>query len=207
MEGDYRARADALSQGLVGQRLLPRPGWDEYFMAIAKVVSTRSTCSSRPVGCVIVRENRILVSGYNGAPPGQPHCTDQSRDGALYCARRAKNVPDLLKQEACKSLHAEQNALDLAVRLGLEDRLAGSSVYVTLAPCLRCIKAMAEKGVERVYYELAYQSVDAERDAQWQKAAEEAFGLYRQLSLSPPSSQKISGAILGVTSTRLLPSG
>jgi dCMP deaminase len=193
--------------GLEEGRLIARPDWNQYFMAIAKVVSTRSTCSSRPVGCVVTRDNRILVTGYNGAPPGEPHCTDLGGEGVLYCARRASRVPDELKHQACRSLHAEENALSLAQRLGLADLLVGASVHTTLAPCVRCVERLRRAGIAKVYYELAYESVDAERDRQWEEAARSAFEVYERVSLSGPSARKIASALVGVTSERLLPSG
>ena len=208
---------------LVDGRLINRPDWNQYFMAIAKVVSTRSTCSSRPVGCVITLNNRILVTGYNGAPPGEPHCTDQGGDGRIFCARRAQKVPDEFKHEGCRSLHAEENALKLAVRLGLGELLNGSAIYSTLSPCIRCIERLRSHGVAKVYYELAYESVDQGRDRLWEAAARDAFEVYEQVVpsvsrskdaspmssslLSGPSARKIAGALVGVTSERLLPSG
>ncbi|MDR2443076.1 MAG: dCMP deaminase family protein [Deltaproteobacteria bacterium] len=192
---------------LLTGRLISRPNWDEYFLAIAKVVSTRSTCSSRPVGCVITKDNRILVTGYNGAPPGEPHCTDRSLDGRIFCARRAAQVPDCLKLEACQSLHAEENAIKLAERLGLQDLLIGSTVYTTLSPCIRCIERLKGAGISKVFFELSYQSVDSDRDRRWQEKAESSFEVYRQISLSDPSVTKIAGALVGVTSERLLASG
>jgi dCMP deaminase len=151
--------------------------------------------------------NRILVTGYNGAPPGEPHCTDQGTGGRIFCARRAENVPDQLKHVACRSLHAEENALKLAVKLGIGHLLKGSTIYSTLSPCIRCIERLRGHGVARVYYELAYESVDAGRDREWEAAAKEAFEIYEKVSLSDPSSRKIAGALVGVTSERLLPSG
>ena len=123
----------------VEARLTPRPNWHEYFLAMAKIVSTRSTCTSRPVGCVITVDNKILVTGYNGAASGEPHCTDQNVGGRLFCQRRANKVPDTLKLHYCPSVHAERNALDLAARLGLAAQLRGSTLYSTLSPCVRCI--------------------------------------------------------------------
>jgi dCMP deaminase len=199
--------ADFPLPGLEEGRLIGRPDWNQYFLAIAKVVSTRSTCSSRPVGCVITRGNRILVTGYNGAPPGEPHCTDQGAEGRIFCARRAGQVPDEHKLNACRSLHAEANAIDLAERLGLSELLRGSTVYTTLSPCVRCIERLKASGVAKVYYELAYASIDLDRDRRWEAAAREAFEVYEQLAISDPSLRKIAGALVGVTSERLLPSG
>jgi dCMP deaminase len=173
---------------------------------MAKIVSTRSTCSSRPVGCVIVRENRVLVTGYNGAPPGEPHCVDLGKDGELYCHRRSLRVPDQLKFPVCRSLHAEANALALAEKLGLSERLKGAVLYSTLSPCVSCAKALASRGIAKVYYELAYRSIDAERDREWEKLARDSFEVYENLQISPDSLAKIAGSILGVTSERLLPS-
>jgi dCMP deaminase len=189
------------------ERLIPRPGWHEYFLAMAKVVSTRSTCSSRPVGCVIVRDNRILVTGYNGAPPGEPHCTDQSSGGRLYCARRAGGIPDTIKLYYCRSLHAEENALALADRLGLTGLLKGATLYSTLSPCVRCIENLSRHGITRVYYELAYDSVDSNRDREWEALARQSFEVFEGTSISEGSMRKILGSIFRTTSARLLPSG
>jgi dCMP deaminase len=190
--------------GLLEQRLFDRPSWKEYFLAIAKIISTRSTCSSRPVGCIIVKDNRILVSGYNGPPPGAPHCSDRNKNGQIFCMRRAENVPDSMKHELCPSTHAEENALSLAERLGIN--VAGASIYTTLAPCIRCIGSLQEHGLKNVYYELEYRSVDLQRDRIWEKTACEHFDTYEQVSISQQSLSKLVGALIGVTSDRLLPS-
>ena len=72
-----------------------RPSWDEYFMLIAKLVSTRSTCNSRPTGAVLVKDKQLLATGYNGSMPGAPHCSDEVMpDGSPYCYRRVMKVPD-----------------------------------------------------------------------------------------------------------------
>jgi len=189
---------------LLEQRLIARPTWHEYFLAVAKIMSTRSTCSSRPVGCVIVKDNRILVSGYNGPPPGAPHCSDRNKPDRIFCLRRAANIPDSAKLDGCPSVHAEENAVALAERLGLN--LQGASVYITLAPCIRCLERLASAGVRHVYYELAYRSVDPERDRAWEEKARQRFETYTQISLSKPSLRKLAGALIGVTSARLLPS-
>jgi dCMP deaminase len=188
-------------------RLIKRPDWTKYFMAIAKVISTRSTCSSRPVGCVITTsDNRILVTGYNGAPPGEVHCTDLSSDSRAFCARRQAKVPDALKHQGCRSLHAEENALSLAQKLGLEKLLIGATIYTTLSPCIRCVERLKSLGVKKVYFELAYSSVDPNRDLIWHQKALEAFEVFEQTSLDVPELKKIVGSLIGTTSERLLPS-
>ncbi|MDR2352671.1 MAG: dCMP deaminase family protein [Deltaproteobacteria bacterium] len=198
---------DTLPPKNTHSRLIPRPNWHEYFLAMAKVVSTRSTCSSRPVGCVITRDNRILVTGYNGAPPGEPHCTDQrAPDGGPYCQRRAHKIPDGLKLNFCPSLHAEANALELADRLGIGDLLKGSTLYTTLSPCIKCTLNLKNHGIAKVYYELAYNSIDIQRDKEWEQLAKLSFEVYEQINISTQSLEKILASILDTTSERLLPS-
>lgn len=194
-----------LNPELLAQRLTPRPLWDEYFMAIAKIISTRSTCSSRPVGCVIVRDHRVLVSGYNGPPSGHPHCSEQGNGRDIFCLRRHSQVTDDKKHEFCPSVHAEDNAVRLANDLKLN--LAGSTLYITLAPCIHCIRLLHQAGVREVFFELRYQSVDPERDAAWEAEARRCFEAYEQVNISPTSVNKMVGALTGITSQRLLPSG
>jgi dCMP deaminase len=191
---------------IVSERLIPRPSWSEYFLALAKIVSTRSTCSSRPVGCVIVRENRILVTGYNGAPPGEPHCTEKGPDGQIFCARRANNISDEDKHKVCPSVHAEENAISIAEKLGLVHLLIGSSIYTTLAPCVRCSERLAKAGVKKVYYELAYESVNRVRDQQWLQIALNSFEVFERVALNGDHLHKIASALMNTTSERLLPS-
>lgn len=189
---------------LLAQRLIARPVWHEYFMAIAKLISTRSTCSSRPVGCVIVGDNRILVSGYNGPPSGAPHCSEQGNGRDIFCLRRSVQAPDEKKHEFCPSIHAEDNAVRLARSLGLN--LSASSLYITLAPCIRCLEILREAGISRIFFELPYKSIDPDRDAAWEAEARGAFEAYQEISISKTSISKMVGALSGVTSERLLPS-
>ncbi len=113
-----------------------RPSWDEYFMQIAFTVAQRSTCARAHVGCVLVRERRILTTGYNGAPAGLPHCDD---------------VGHLLIDGHCvRTLHAEQNALIQAALHGVGTE--GAAAYVTHQPCLTCAKMLINAGVRRVIY-------------------------------------------------------
>ena len=109
-----------------------RPGWDEYFMTIAKQVATRSTCLRRRVGAVLVREKRILATGYNGAPRGMRHCAETG------CLREKMKVPSGTRHEICRALHAEMNALLQAATHGV--RVEGSDLYCTTQPCVLCAK-------------------------------------------------------------------
>jgi dCMP deaminase len=182
-----------------------RPSWDEYFMLIAKLVSTRSTCNSRPTGAVLVKDKQLLATGYNGSMPGAPHCLDQVMpDGSPYCHRRAMKIPDADKYNYCRASHAEANAIAQAARYGVA--IKGASLYVTLQPCFVCVKLLATAQIERVYYELAYESEDPLRDAFWEAAVQEAgFQDFRQLTVSPEALAYILPSLKEATSRRQLP--
>ncbi len=124
-----------------------RPSWDEYFMEIAKLVSTRATCPRRAVGAVIVRDKRILATGYNGAPAGLPHCPQggPDNDWPNGCMRAGHCI---------RSLHAEQNALLQAAKIGIA--CEGASIYVACQPCNACAKMIINAGINRVIYEGDY---------------------------------------------------
>jgi len=182
-----------------------RPTWDEYFMLIAKLVSTRSTCNSRPTGAVLVKDKQILATGYNGSMPGAPHCIDDILpDGSPYCHRRALQVADVDKYNYCRASHAEANAIAQAARYGVA--IKGAALYVTLQPCFVCIKLLATAQIRRVYFELAYESKDAARDAFWDKAVKEAgIEVFQQLSISEGAMDYILPSMKEVTSKRRLP--
>ena len=119
---------------------MSRASWDEYFMNIAKVVATRSTCSRKHVGAVIVRDKTILSTGYNGSVRGLPHCDDAGHmmeDG--HCVR---------------TIHAEVNAIIQAAKNGT--RIEGATVYVTASPCWHCFKAICNAGIIRIGFDEFY---------------------------------------------------
>ena len=182
-----------------------RPSWHEYFMLIAKLVSTRSTCNSRPTGAVLVKDKQILATGYNGSMPGAPHCLGQFMpDGSPYCHRRALNIADVDKYNFCRASHAEANAIAQAARHGVS--VKGATLYVTLEPCYVCVKLLATAQIEEVFFETPYESRDELRDSYWKEAVAEAgFREYRQLSASPEALANILPSLTGVTSTRRLP--
>jgi dCMP deaminase len=124
-----------------------RPSWDVYFMQIAHLVKTRATCPRRSVGAVLVRDRQILSTGYNGAPSGLPHCPHEGdkTDWPGGCLRAGHCI---------RALHAEQNALLQAAKLGVA--CAGSDIYVTCQPCSGCAKMLINGGVSRVIYEGDY---------------------------------------------------
>ncbi len=128
---------------------MTRPSWEEYFMSIARQVSTRSTCLRRQVGCIIVLEKRIVSTGYNGAPSGLPHCAE------VGCVRETRGVASGERHELCRGLHAEQNAIIQAAMHGTAVR--GGSMFCTHKPCILCTKMLINAGVLRVYYAQGYE--------------------------------------------------
>ncbi|MDF9407625.1 cytidine/deoxycytidylate deaminase family protein [Pelotomaculum isophthalicicum JI] len=127
---------------------MERPGWDQYFMEITRVVANRSTCLRRHVGAVLVKDKRILASGYNGAPAGLKHCLE------IGCLRERLGVPSGERHELCRGLHAEQNAVIQAAVHGIAIR--DSVCYVTHQPCLLCAKIMINAGVGKVVFQGDY---------------------------------------------------
>ncbi|MEW6526287.1 MAG: dCMP deaminase family protein [Spirochaetota bacterium] len=125
-----------------------RPTWDEYFMMIAHDVSTRATCIRRKVGAVIVKDKRILSTGYNGVPTGITHCTPET------CLRNIYNVPSGERHELCRGLHAEQNAIIQAAFHGVS--IAGAIIYVTHQPCSICTKMLINAGIKTFIFEHPY---------------------------------------------------
>jgi dCMP deaminase len=121
-----------------------RPSWDEYFVDIARQVATRSTCLRRHVGAVIVRDKYILATGYNGAPRGLPHCAETG------CLRARLGIPSGQRQEICRGLHAEQNAIIQAALHGVS--VDGGTIYCTHQPCVTCAKMIINSGIRRVVY-------------------------------------------------------
>lgn len=126
--------------------LARRPSWKIYFLRIAALVASRSTCMRRQVGAVIVRDNRILATGYNGAPNDVPHCFELPGG----CLREAKDIPSGQHQELCRGLHAEQNAILQAAAFGVS--LKGGELYCTHQPCITCAKMIINAGLKSVYY-------------------------------------------------------
>ncbi len=182
---------------------MARPDWNQYFMAIAKIVSTRSTCNSRPTGAVIVRDRQILVTGYNGSMPNAPHCIDENVDGGLFCYRRHIGAPEFDKYNYCRASHAEANAIAQAARLGIP--LEGATLYVTLAPCYVCLKLIATARIKHIYYEYKYQSTDPKRDAFWEEAVREAgIETFEQCRLAESTVKQLIAALEYPTSKRRL---
>lgn len=162
--------------------------WNHYFMAMAKLAASRSGCNSRPTGAVIVKDNRIISTGYNGTIAGMPQCIDH---GPVYCLRRIRisNDSGSLKYQECPSIHAEQNAINQVAGIG-GIGLKGSAIYCTLQPCIFCLKNIASVGIQSIFYESAYRSNDPERDKYWTEQISEYSIFAQQIRL--PSDVKVT---------------
>lgn len=130
-----------------------RKSWDDYFMDIAKMVATRSTCLRRQIGAIAVKDKRILVTGYNGAPSNSKHCLD------LGCIRDERSIPSGTQAQICRAIHAEQNLLAQAALQGV--CLKGASIYVANQPCLICMKMLTGIQPDKLVYEEQYPDKDS----------------------------------------------
>jgi dCMP deaminase len=131
------------------QQSVRRPDWDTYFMDIARVVATRGNCLRRQVAAVVVRDQRIISTGYNGTPRGVRNCCEGG------CARCAGDAPSGAALSDCVCCHAEENAITQAAYHGIAVRSA--TLYSTLSPCLVCAKMMINAGIQEVVYETEYE--------------------------------------------------
>jgi dCMP deaminase len=126
-----------------------RPSWDEYFMEVADTISKRSTCDRGMIGCVAARDKRLLVSGYAGSPQGLPHCDDV---GHLWEERL--NADGSKSKHCIRTVHAEQNAICQAAKLGIA--LEGATMYLRMTPCRTCAMMIINVGIVRVVCERRY---------------------------------------------------
>ena len=127
---------------------MPRPSWDEYFMAIAEQVAGRSTCIRRQIGAVLVKDKRMLATGYNGVPAGLAHCDE------VGCLREQRGIPSGTQHELCRGIHAEQNAVIQAAKHGIA--IDGATAYCTHQPCVLCAKILINSGITAIVYKHAY---------------------------------------------------
>ncbi|MFA6951559.1 MAG: cytidine/deoxycytidylate deaminase family protein [Candidatus Methanomethylophilaceae archaeon] len=127
---------------------MKRPSNDEYFMSMAYLVSSRSTCIRRKVGAIIVKDKHILSTGYNGSPKGTRHCEE------LGCIREQLKIPSGTRHELCRGVHAEQNAVAQAAYFGVS--VNGGTVYCTTFPCSMCAKILINSGITEIVYDNGY---------------------------------------------------
>lgn len=125
--------------------------WDHRFMDMARLVSSWSSCynEGRAIGAVIVKDKRVMTTGYNGAPAGMKTCKERGE-----CLRRKLGIPSGTRAEICYAIHAEQNAIIQAAKIGLS--IQGATLYTTHQPCSVCAKIIANSGIRRVVYEQGY---------------------------------------------------
>jgi dCMP deaminase len=130
------------------QKKIKRPDWTEYFMDITRLVARRSTCIRRQVGAIVVKDKRILATGYNGVPSGLAHCEDTG------CIREQNNIPSGERHELCRGLHAEQNTIIQAAFHGIS--INGATLFCTTLPCSICLKMLINAGITAIMYEQGY---------------------------------------------------
>jgi len=135
--------------------IMDRPDWNQYFMQMAELAAKRSTCLRRKVGAVLVKDKRILATGYNGAPKKLPHCEDTG------CLREREGVPSGEKHEICRGIHAEQNLIAQSAVHAVKTE--GATVYCTNQPCSICVKLLINSGIKRIYYKDHYDDEFATR--------------------------------------------
>lgn len=143
---DFLARAGALVAGWLQQQA--RPGWDEYFMRIARIVALRSNCIKRKVAAVIVKDRRIISTGYNGTPRGVPNCNEGGCPRCLGLSVSGTNL------DACLCSHGEENAIVQSAYHGIA--IKGATIYSTFSPCLQCTKMIINAGLSEVIYNSRY---------------------------------------------------
>jgi dCMP deaminase len=125
--------------------------WDHRFMEMAHLVSSWSSCfnEGRAIGAVIVKDKRVMTTGYNGAPAGMKTCKERGE-----CLRRKLGIPSGTRAEVCYAIHAEQNAIIQAAKIGLS--IQGATLYTTHQPCSVCAKIIVNSGISRVVFEKGY---------------------------------------------------
>jgi dCMP deaminase len=128
-----------------------RPSWGTYFMNITSLVAERSTCTRRAVGAVLVKEKRILSTGYNGAPTGLKHCLE------VGCLREQLGVESGKMHELCRGIHAEQNAIIQAAYHGVS--VKGAAIFCTNQPCSICARMIINAGIQKIYYQSGYADI------------------------------------------------
>ena len=121
-----------------------RISWPEYFMQMAELAAKRSTCLRRQIGAILVRDQKVLATGYNGAPSGLDHCLD------IGCIRQQLNIPSGMRHEMCRAVHAEENCMLQAAKHGVA--INGATMFCTASPCSMCAKSMVNAGIVKIVY-------------------------------------------------------
>jgi dCMP deaminase len=167
-----------------------RPTWDEYFLMLAKLAATRSTCLAFPVGAVIVKNKQVVATGYNGSPSGSAHCTTQG-----YCYPGLSSC-DASKTLPSRAVHAEANAIAQAAKHGISTE--GASIYVTLEPCLSCLKLIISAGIKEIFYETPFNG--GEKALVRDSFVNEGLVILKQVKLSESTAKRAASFLLLSTS-------
>ena len=130
-----------------------RPDWDTYFIGVAREVAKRATCDRGRAGCVIVKDRRILTTGYVGSPVGQPHCDDVG-----HLMRDTFDEHGNVTKNCVRTVHAEQNAIVQAAKFGIS--LEGATLYCKMEPCIWCTKMIVNAGIKRIVCEKRYHAAE-----------------------------------------------
>ena len=128
---------------------MSRPNWDEYFIGIVKKIGERATCDRGKSGCVVVKENQILVTGYVGSASGAPHCDEVGHQFIKKLSQKGE-----VTEHCIRTVHAEQNAICQAAKLGIS--LNEGTLYCTMTPCYTCAKMIVNCGIKRVVCDKKY---------------------------------------------------
>ncbi|MCZ7650698.1 MAG: dCMP deaminase family protein [Thermoanaerobaculia bacterium] len=151
---------------------MERPGWDEYYLGIARAVAARSNCLRRQVGALIVVDNAIIATGYNGTPVGVRNCCDGG------CPRCASQAPSGAAYDSCICVHAEQNAIVFAARHG--NATQGGTLYTTLRPCFGCLKESIQAGIRQIVFAEPF-TYEGELEEVYQRLVVESGMVLRQV--------------------------
>lgn len=150
-----------------------RPTWDEYFMEVANAISKRATCDRGRSGCVIARDEQILVTGYVGSPPGMPHC-----DEVGHQFKKLIHEDGSVTQHCMRTVHAEQNAICQAARQGIS--INGATLYCRMTPCRNCAMLLLTCGIKRVVCERKYHAGN-ESEEMFKKAGVELVYVFEEV--------------------------
>jgi dCMP deaminase len=134
-----------------------RPTWDQYFIGLIDQVGTRATCDRGKSGCIVVKNKRILCTGYVGSPPGLPHCDDEG-----HLLKKVIDDEGNISQHCVRTIHAEQNAICQAAKYGLS--LDGTTLYCTMEPCRTCAMLIISVGIKKVVAKRRYHAGQETRD-------------------------------------------
>ena len=172
---------DRAEQGPMGR---VRPGWDEYYLAIARAVAARSNCVRRQVGALVVVDNAIIATGYNGTPVGVRNCIDGG------CPRCASDAPVGAGYDSCICVHAEQNAIVFAARHG--NATQGGTLYTTLRPCFGCLKESIQAGIRSIGFAEPF-AYEGELEALYQRLVAESGIVLRTVPEPPGPASPLQG--------------